>query len=529
MNRIIILSLLILLGACNKEWLDVNEDTNNVTENNVTPELVLPQALLKTSSIPVTAFEFLEKWMGYWSLPGGTFVNFMDQLYMNYSWLNVLSDQTYAEYMRNNNNYQFVIDKSHQQGMFFYEGISRIMKAHNFAILADLFNNIPYSQALKGAEIQQPVYDLAKDVYENLLSEIDTSIELIKNADVAKNAGIISADIIYHADKNKWIRFANSLKLRLLVHQSAAPGREAYIQQEINKIITEASGFMLAGETAAANPGFLKESTKTNPYYERYGFDFNDNPSYYSTQVRANSIAMNFLKENNDPRLGYFYKPVNLLVPPDAPEPFPQVAPFNYRANVYGFSINPGMYPYQGVMHTSAIGGRTSGGSAAGAPGLVKGYDMDMWLFTAFESLFLEAEAMQRGWLPGNAEEKYKQAIAESFNWLNVAPGEFDTWYINEENAANQNVSWAAAPDKLKLILFQKYLALNGNTPLEAWTDYRRNNKFPDIPLSAAPGRNGNPLPVRLLYPQEEYTYNAENVKKNGEIDLYTSKIWWMP
>jgi hypothetical protein len=66
--------------------------------------------------------------------------------------------------------------------------------------------------------------------------------------------------------------------------------------------------------------------------------------------------------------------------------------------------------------------------------------------------------------------------------------------------------------------------------PLEAWCDQRRLHFLPDNDfISANPSRISNILPVRLLYPQTEYTTNSENVNAEGNIDQFTSKIFWQP
>jgi len=105
----------------------------------------------------------------------------------------------------------------------------------------------------------------------------------------------------------------------------------------------------------------------------------------------------------------------------------------------------------------------------------------------------------------------------------------FNNWYDAQVVAGKTNVSWAAAPDKYKLLMFQKYMAFNGIEPFEIYVDYRRNGAYPAIPLSYDPARIGNKLPVRALYPQAEYIKNKENVEAQGTIDIFTSKIWWMP
>ena len=64
-----------------------------------------------------------------------------------------------------------------------------------------------------------------------------------------------------------------------------------------------------------------------------------------------------------------------------------------------------------------------------------------------------------------------------------------------------------------------------GMAPFEAWTDYRRTG-YPNVPLTRAPNP-GPGVPVRYMYPQTEYNYNATNVAGEGTISAFTSKVFW--
>ena len=84
-------------------------------------------------------------------------------------------------------------------------------------------------------------------------------------------------------------------------------------------------------------------------------------------------------------------------------------------------------------------------------------------------------------------------------------------------------------------ILTQKWFALNAIASFEVWTDYRRTDYVlgravgytPGPPISVDPGNTSTTIPRRLLYPQNEYNYNAANVGAEGTINVFTSKIFW--
>jgi hypothetical protein len=87
-------------------------------------------------------------------------------------------------------------------------------------------------------------------------------------------------------------------------------------------------------------------------------------------------------------------------------------------------------------------------------------------------------------------------------------------------------VATGTVDQRVRFIVYQKYLALNGINHLEAWTDYRRLGVPSNLALSIYPGRAAQ-IPVRLLYPQSEYNFNAGNVSGEGTISQFTSFIFW--
>ena len=531
-----ILLFIFLATGCKKGWIDINYNPLQLTETNATPDLILPNLLM--NSMSAVDDEMIAQWMGYWTFaeyPSGE-AN-LTWYMLDYSMFGTANpDVSILLFERN--------AKQHDQP--FYTGIAKTLKALQWSRAVDNENNLPYKEA-GNSSIRKPHYDNGQFIYEDLMTELDSAISLIRNAAQDKALRIGIADIMFHGDKQKWIRFINTLKLRLLIHQSARADRETYIKAEIAKIVAEGSGFLNSGEDADMNPGYTID--KPSEYYAKYSaydvyvkYSINiGNQFVPNWQIAsANVTAMNMLKENHDPRLAFFYGPARLPLPADYTEPFTQPGPVEYRGNKFGFPIDEMVFPYNRTDYVSQVGGVRTLRTAVSpiSTGIVKGYDMDSWIMTSIESLFLQAEAIQRGWLTGDPETAYKNAVRESFRWLNVggnttlpslSDDAFDNWYASETTAANPQVSWAAATDKYKLLMFQKYMAFNGIEPFESWVDYRRNGAFPVIPLSLDPGRVGDRMPVRAPYPAKELEQNKENLLAQGTIDVFTSKIWWMP
>ena len=537
MKYLLIIIIIFTQISCKKGWLDVNYNPLELTDASATPDLVLPSLLESCVSVTSTN-KFLPQWVGYWSyyqIPPG----YYEVSYFRFQVSPVTVDVAPRPEIF------YLEQKARAKGQPFYEGIAKVVRALQWSRAVDVINNMPYSEAYN-VNIRQPKYDEGQFIYEDLMLQLDTAATLIKNADINKNTKITVSDIMFHGDKTLWLKFINTLKLRLLVHQANKPGRSDYIQEQISKINTEGSGFLESGQDAGVNPGYVL-GKKINTYF---GYFSSHNPygqstfdavsqlaSYY--YAHAHVFAMEMLKADHDPRLGYIYSTIDEEVPAGSPEPFAQSEPLNFRGNTYGNYVDNIEFPFQNNTYVSAVGGsRNTDVVNPTATGIIKGRDMDDWVLTSIESFFLQAEAVQRGWLPGDAEQAYKLAVQESFRWLNVGGNSnnpalsdavFNDWYDAAVIAANPDVSWNAAPDKYKLIMLQKYHAFNGIEPMETWVDYRRNGSFPDIPASLSPQRTGNTVPYRLLYDVNEYELNQENVTKQGTIDLFTSKIWWMP
>jgi hypothetical protein len=532
-KKILLAGLLtaVVAGGCKKSWLDINTNPNKPVDAQIDPSTLEGGAVLTTATNISTGFQFLSHWFGFLVTSAGVSPNTEEQSYN----ITTTFGTTYGTIMDNNFDYQLMQQKADAAGMTFYSGIAKIMKSLNYARLVDLYNNIPYSEVFNAPAKLTPKYDDAQTIYEDLIKQIDAGITQIKNADLAANPRIATIDKMFAANKVKWAQFGNTLKLRLLMHQAGRKDRETYIAAEIAKILVEGSGFLPSGGSATVNPGYSQ--SQPNPYYTTYEYTV---ANADASQERANNILLNFLKNQNDPRLYGIYQPIVSAVPAGGVDytttlPNPTGVSGVYRGYVYGASIDNSVYKYQTKNYLSRIGGPTAPAAVNTAlPALIKGYDAPLWIITSVESLFLQAEAVQRGYLPGGATAAataYQAAVKESFIFLNI--GGSSSAATNAANAYYPAIDYAAAGDKLQAIAVQKYIAMSGVDELEVWSDYRRFGAayYPFITLSVYPTRSSQILPVRLLYVSNEVLYNSDNVPSAGRKagDQFTSKIWWMP
>jgi len=528
---------LVILGSCKKGYLDINQNPNSAVEENIEPYALLPGALNTTANSVGTGYVFLMRWLGFVATSAGVAPSAEEE---SYNITTTFSTGSFNNVMDNAYDYQVMENKARAKGQTFYLGVAKIMKSFCFARVVDAYNSIPYTEALQGLAHIAPKYDEPKTIYEDLIKQIDSGITYIKGYDIGANPNAKTADIMFGSEisgttttshKTQWVKFANTLKLRILMHQSNRADRATYIQSEITKIVTEGSGFLVSNKSASVNPGYSQ--AQPNNYYATFAFT---TTGADATQTRANKVVMGFLKADSDPRLGYFYRPVATALPAGNAEPFVTPVPVNYRSNAYGLAIDNAIYKNQTRAYVSKVGGvGSASASSATSTGIIKGWDMRAWIITSIESLFLQAEAIAKGYMTGDAQTAYKNAVLESFIWLNVdasttaATTNFNSWYAS--SSTNANVSYAAATDKVKLIAYQKYLTMVELDPLETWTDYRRNGAYPVIELSYNTARTSSKLPIRLLYPDTEINYNTANVPAKGRVagEQFSESIWWMP
>jgi hypothetical protein len=486
-----ILTLLLVIGCSCKDFLTVNEFNPN-SASSVPANLILPAALNTTArniNLP-DRLEFIYIWYGCWSVN----ISYSQPVYLTqYSLLNSSYQNHWNESYLNGENYDYIEKNTTDPALTYFNAIAKIMKVYVFQSLVDVYGNVPYSEAFKAEQgILKPLYDDQKAIYEDLVVKLDEAINLITGAP-ADATEVGAGDIMFHGNMELWKKFANTLKLRLLINQSDMTGRESYISTAL--ATTASVGFLGAGEGAMVNPGYLQSETKMNPFweacYKQDGSKQADALSYWA----AGQDACDFLTNNNDPRKLRFFVPYSGN---------------NIQGNYFGALV------LQNSNVTSILG-----------PGLLQGYNMSAPLLTDFESLFLQAEAVERGFITGDSKALYESAVTQSVIFMGGTDGTFAAAATYLAQAGKPLVNWDLASNKIQIIITQKWCALNGISALVIWTDYRRTG-YPDfIHWSADPAKKNPTPPVRLLYPQTEISTNNDNVVAQGNLDYFTSKIFW--
>lgn len=347
--------------------------------------------------------------------------------------------------------------------------IAEILEVYTFAVLETTYGDIPYSKALDVDNVF-PEYEDDQAIHKDLISRLDAAMGKLDPD--AESYG--SADLIYEGDVAQWMKFANSLKLRLGIMLADVDATTA------GRVAEEAAaaGVFESNDDNAKLP-YLSAAPNTNPIWvdlvQSGRRDF----------VAANTIV-NMMLGLDDPRVPlYFTTDRN----------------GGYTGGIYGSSNSYSAFSKPSTTITDPT-----------FPGVLLDYA---------EVEFLLAEAAARGFnVPGTAEEHYNNAITASIL----------DWGGTEEDAqlylANPKVAYGtAAGDFRQKIGTQKWLALY-NRGHEAWTEYRRL----DAPTFNTVANPIADFPLRYTYPVNEQNLNTRNYDAASTAiggDEVTTKLFW--
>ena len=493
--KVLTLSALIALSACDKGFEELNIDPNQPSE--------VPVGFLLTSTEKSAMDDIWDQWQN------GRF----GMLYAQYWAQNEYTDEDrYVLRQGSNNNFwsfwyaghnttggsqisgggienlQTIIDqlnKRLEDGVVSTENlpvvnnqlaIARVLKAYMFQVLTDIYGDVPYSEAFMGSENFSPAYDPQESIYLDLLKEL-------KEADAQLTPGSASygsADIIYNGDVAQWKKFTNSLRLRVAIRMADIKGDEA--EAAIKEAI--ASGVFTSNDDNALL-NYLPSPPNNNPLNEAR----KSRPDF-----AVSKTLTDLMNDMNDPRLSQFAAPAQ--------------ATGLYEGIPYGLTRgNAAAIPIPAVSQPNPATYDPE------APGIFMDYA---------EVLFIQAEAAQRGFISDNAAQLYRSAIAASMQ----------QWGVEDQAAAAYIASVPYDPAKWNVSLgIQKWLSLYMQG-IQGWTEYRRLD-FGVLRLPAngiGPGATTNAVPVRYTYPTDEQNLNNEHYQQavaNQGPDRLDTKLWW--
>ena len=552
-SKIIVLFSLLLFLSCN-DYMDVNTDTDNPTTaplnflltgiqvdlNKVTNFLNQSGSVLEVYTHQMTVREEADQY--------GAKVN---NTGIGNDWQNLYLTLT---------NIETLIAQAQESNDLVYVGLGQIQKAYLMSVAVDLWGDVPFSEAnqLKNGVIA-PKFDDQKEIYEALFKLIETAKINLNSAQGLK-PGV--DDLFYGGDTAKWIRFANTFKLKLYNQTRLASN---FDQNGFNALITENNFFKsIDDDFEFKHTQNLSPSDERNKLFlESYNssqFTTYMSPWFYEILMGMNP---NIHNGNSDPRIKYYF--YNQLKPGQLPE-LGNADSGDPKADYWDkttgfFSIRFGS---QGPWRDSSAensntypgifpcGGRYDDGKGEIMDATTATGAASHRILTYDEFLYIQAELIQTNKLTGNPTTKLQQAIEASFAKVDQVVIKSETKQIGIPKLVgstavttfiNKIITEFTNGDstkKLEIIMTQKWVATFGD-PCDQYTDYRRTG----FPILANPNstikeyqlNNGDayPLidsetvlntayPLSLFWPQNEL-----NVNKNAPVQKTpgTYKIFW--
>jgi hypothetical protein len=371
-----------------------------------------------------------------------------------------------------------------------------VMRTWDFDYLTDTWGDVPYFQSLQGdtaGTALVPMYDKQQAIYADFFTVLDQASKALTTSPPAGASGFAGADPIYGGNTTAWQRFANSLRARLamrIVNVDPATARTQFL-------------------AAMAAPGGLFTSNADNAIFKWPGGGINDNPWSINFQTRDDNRLSNRLTANmvpfGDPRIAVYGMPddsTGQYVGLENALTQSQATSFVSTTSRPGFVFMPGGTSY-GI----------SGGSGATFPS---------FLMTYAEVSLLEAEAAERGWIPGSAAAFYTQGIRASMAQWGVTDEAAVSAYL-----ANASVVYQPGAAGLAQIATQKWIALYSDGG-QAWAEWRRTCR----PSNLHPGPTAiiNEIPRRFEYSTTETAVNQAGVAAaiaDQGPDNFLSRMWW--
>lgn len=523
LSALLLAAVISLNFGCTKNFEDFNTNPNSLSPeqtNNLLPSAIGPIEQEIFHNYQIAQNLSADAFSGYMMSPtpfGGGINN------MNYSLNNGWNSAGF------NDQYNYVmapISKIGQSEMKAKSpeswGIALLVQVMAMSRVTDKFGPIPYTTA--GSSLVSTPYEDQQTVYNAFFKQIDTAANNLQ-AYIAANPGKTSffgsGDLVYGGDPVRWLKLANSLRLRLATRIVKADAALAKLQ----------------AEKALSAPGGLLSTVNDNAAVAQSGLRDNDIwvvTVAYDGDNALGAALQSYLVGYNDPRLPVYATP--------AKDPL-----FNgqYVGIRSGANTSFSGLGKDGYKTYSSINASDNAKSPAGqkAP---------QYLMTTAEVYFLKAEAALRGWTgAGDAQANYEAGVAASMQQWNVSIGNYltnatnvPTGYTDPKNPTNNSaavstitIKWdgaASNEQKLERIITQKWLAVFPDGQ-EAWSEFRRTG----YPKLFAPANNFSGGTInsqtqirRLPYPSTEYgNGNSTEIPKAvallGGPDNGGTRLWW--
>lgn len=482
---IITLAILISISnSCTKDWLDVNKDPNNA--ESATAELILPSGVVSLGAQVGGSYNLLGGfWSQYWTQSNAANqYKYLDQYQISSSDFNTTWREMYAGAL---GDLELVLNDSKSKENWALYLMATVMQSYGFQVMVDLYDKVPYSERFQGITNLNPKFDDGQTIYKDLIVRIDEAMSKEMNLLTEKQK---KADFLFNGDMDKWMQFANTLKLKMYLRMVYA--EPSFAQAGITSLYSSGANFL--SEDASLDI-FLDEANKDNPLYESDRRALN-----VATNLRVTTTIFKYLETNSDPRMATVVQSNTLPEPPGGT-----------------------------IISSEQLDNTKVAIFRIGATDPV-------FFISEVESYLLQAEAIEWGWGTGDAKSLYDQAVLADFTRKG-----FDGSSFIASSGVYEYPYTGTFEQKQKAIIMAKWVAFAGSQGIESFFETNRTG-YPQV--SAIPawkegainpdyqggeltyslvGSTGGAFPKRMIYPQDEVNLNINCPAQT----VVTDKVWW--
>lgn len=503
-NYFVCLVIVMLSFQACQNFEEINIDPNNPAV--VPVEMLLPPIISGSANTMVGSGRRAGQYVQHLAYPGGTSENDGRFNLTGASWREEWNNA--VRLIKDINQMKLLAEQNNQPA---YIALAYINKVYVLSLVTDAFGDIPYDEAGMGNidGMEFPKFQAQEEVYQRMLADLDSANNLL--AELPQGTSI-SRDILYDGELQKWRKFANTLKIRILMRQSAKKD----VSQQVSEIFNNPDRYPIF---ANVDDGATLVYNNSSDFYNWYiqnpssdgsGVDFSDN-------AKVSDVMIGLLVKGGDPRLFIYAAPTR--------NSFLANGSLEYRGQTAGLSSAEQEALYERTKYTdgdfSVVGRRIRRDNRA-------------FLMTYSELLLLKTEAIQRGMgVSGQANEIYKEAVEASFDkWKQVgSQNQTQNPYISDNqreeywsNAENQYQS-----EKGLTMIAEQYFVDSFLNGFEGWASWRRTG-IPEIKPGASVRAE---IPVRYVYSDNEQNNPSliEWVQEHmdGTMPDQNVKVWFQP
>ena len=515
----------VTLGSCTKNFRDINTDPNALYPSDAAIDYSnlgepMNQAQLNILSYVPYIYQVQQNlnadcYSGYFA-SGDPFYSNVNNLTYSFvpGWNQTVWDQGYNAVM---GPIATVLAATKDPKYAAFYAWAKIVRVEGMHRVSDVYGPIVYQHYGSVNADGSSIYDSQADVYSAFFSDLDSSITTLSALSAASTSGIApfsKFDLVYGGSYKQWIKFANTLRLRLAIRVSSVNSTLAKTEGE--KSLGDATGLLsVAADNANVNTG--NNVNPINTVANAYG------------DINMGGPLVSLMNGYKDPRIAkYAQKATDATVTGQ------------YIGIRQGIQIRTTDYPfYAGFSLPAALPNQ-------------------MQIMTAAEAWFLKAEAALKGWTgAGDAQTNYETGIKTSFAQYGldasayitdgtstaqpyvdpraVVPGANDV-LAGSPYLSAVTIAWKAGDAdavKLEKIITQKWIA-NFPEGQEAWSEFRRTlypKLWPVLVNNSGGTISSAKFVRRLSFAADELTTDAAGVAKAiillGGPDTGGTPLWW--